>query len=81
MANIQARRGVVKVPRRKRRIGVGELHRQLRGVWFDERRASALRDEAPAVSKDSGRVMRAQAERPKIIRRRRPVLSYKGTGA
>jgi tRNA-splicing ligase RtcB (3'-phosphate/5'-hydroxy nucleic acid ligase) len=50
-------------------------------VWFDERRASALRDEAPAVSKDSGRVMRAQAERPKIIRRRRPVLSYKGTGA
>jgi tRNA-splicing ligase RtcB len=65
----------------RRRIGVRELHRQLRGVWFDERRANALRDEAPGAYKDIGRVMRAQAELTKIVRRLRPVLSYKGAGS
>ena len=64
----------------RRRIGAGELRRQLRGVWFDERRADALRDEAPAAYKDIGRVMRAQSELTKIVRRLRPVLSYKGAG-
>lgn len=62
----------------RRRIGVGELRRQLRGVWFDERRADALRDEAPAAYKDVGRVMRAQSELTRIVRRLRPLLSYKG---
>ena len=65
----------------RRRIGVRELHRQLRGVWFDERRANALRDEAPGAYEDIGRVMRAQAELTKIVRRLRPVLSYKGAGS
>jgi tRNA-splicing ligase RtcB len=64
----------------RRRIGVSELRRQLRGVWFDERRADALRDEAPAAYKEVGRVMRAQAELTRIVRRLRPVLSYKGAG-
>lgn len=64
----------------RRRIGAGELRRQLRGVWFDERRTDALRDEAPAAYKDIGRVMRAQSELTKIVRRLRPVLSYKGAG-
>jgi tRNA-splicing ligase RtcB (3'-phosphate/5'-hydroxy nucleic acid ligase) len=64
----------------RRKIGAGELRRQLRGVWFDERRADALRDEAPAAYKDIGRVMRAQSELTKIVRRLRPVLSYKGAG-
>jgi tRNA-splicing ligase RtcB len=64
----------------RRRIGVAELRRQLRGVWFDERRADALRDEAPAAYKDIGRVMRAQSELTRIVRRLRPVLSYKGAG-
>jgi tRNA-splicing ligase RtcB (3'-phosphate/5'-hydroxy nucleic acid ligase) len=63
-----------------RRIGVGELRRQLRGVWFDERRADALHDEAPGAYKDVGRVMRAQAELTRIVRRLRPLLSYKGAG-
>jgi tRNA-splicing ligase RtcB len=62
----------------RRRVGVAELRRQLRGVWFDERRADALRDEAPAAYKDIGRVMRAQSELTRIVRRLRPVLSYKG---
>jgi len=65
----------------RRRIGVGELRRQLKDVWFDERRANALRDEAPGAYKDIGRVMRAQAELTKIVRRLRPVLSYKGAGS
>jgi tRNA-splicing ligase RtcB len=65
----------------RRRIGVGELRRQLQGVWFDERRANALRDEAPGAYKDIGRVMRAQAELTKIVRRLRPILSYKGAGS
>jgi tRNA-splicing ligase RtcB len=64
----------------RRRIGVGELRRQLRGVWYDARRADALRDEAPGAYKDIGRVMRAQSELTRIVRRLRPVLSYKGAG-
>jgi tRNA-splicing ligase RtcB (3'-phosphate/5'-hydroxy nucleic acid ligase) len=62
----------------RRRIGVEELRRQLRGVWFDERRADALRAEAPGAYKEIGRVMRAQAELTKIVRRLRSILSYKG---
>jgi tRNA-splicing ligase RtcB (3'-phosphate/5'-hydroxy nucleic acid ligase) len=41
----------------------------------------ALRDEAPGAYKDIGRVMRAQAELTKIVRRLRAVLSYKGAGS
>jgi tRNA-splicing ligase RtcB len=62
----------------RRRIGVEELRRQLRGVWFDQRRADALRAEAPGAYKEIGRVMRAQAELTKIVRRLRSILSYKG---
>ena len=62
----------------RRRIGVEELRRQLRGVWFDERRADALRAEARGAYKEIGRVMRAQAELTKIVRRLRSILSYKG---
>jgi tRNA-splicing ligase RtcB len=63
-----------------RRIGVGALRRQLRGAWFDERRADALRDETPGAYEDVDRVMRAQAELTRIVRRLRPLLSYKGAG-
>jgi tRNA-splicing ligase RtcB len=64
----------------RRRIGVGELRRKLREVWFDERRADGLRDEAPSAYKDVRRVMRAQSELTRIVRRLRPLLSYKGAG-
>jgi RNA-splicing ligase RtcB len=47
---------------------------------FDERRADALRDEAPGAYKDVGRVMRAQSELTRIVRRLEPVPSYKGAG-
>ena len=55
-----------------------QLHRQLDSVWFDHRRADALRDEAPAAYKDIRAVMRAQRELTRIERELRPVLSYKG---
>jgi tRNA-splicing ligase RtcB len=66
------------VPRPAAASGFTELRRQLRGVWFDERRADGLRDEAPGAYKDVGRVMRAQSELTRIVCRLRPVLSYKG---
>jgi tRNA-splicing ligase RtcB len=61
-----------------KRIGVKTLERELRGVWFDHRRAAALRDEAPSAYKDIHAVMRAQRELTKIERSLRPLLCYKG---
>lgn len=60
------------------RIRVRELEAQMRGVWFDERRARQLVDEAPAAYKDIGRVMKAQRDLTKIVARLRPVLNHKG---
>lgn len=62
----------------RRRIAASELERQMRGVWFDHRATELLRDEAPAAYKDIGAVMRAQRELTAVVRRLRPVLSYKG---
>lgn len=60
------------------RIPARQLEREMRGVWFDHRRAGTLRDEAPSAYKDIHAVMRAQRELTRIERRLRPVLSYKG---
>lgn len=62
----------------RRRVGASELVRQMRGVWFDHRAAELLRDEAPSAYKDVGAVMRAQRELTAVVRRLRPVLSFKG---
>ena len=62
-----------------REIGERQLLREMRGVWFDERQANKLRDEAPSAYKDIFAVMRAQRELTQIARRLAPVLSYKGT--
>ena len=61
----------------RRTISSRDLARQLDGVAWDHRRADALRDEAPAAYKDIGQVMRAQRDLVRIIRRLRPLLSYK----
>ena len=61
----------------RRRVSPRDLVRQLDGVAWDHRRADILRDEAPAAYKDIQRVMRAQGELVRIIRRLRPLLSYK----
>jgi tRNA-splicing ligase RtcB len=52
--------------------------REMTGVWFDHRRTSQLRDEAPSAYKDIREVMRAQRELIRIERELRPLLSYKG---
>ncbi len=51
--------------------------REVQGVWFDQRLAERLREEAPSAYKDIGAVMRAQHELVRIVRRLRPVLVYK----
>ncbi|MBV8728632.1 MAG: RtcB family protein [Acidobacteriia bacterium] len=55
-----------------------ELHRQMKGVWYDFRVAEKLRDEAPSAYKDIRAVLRAQKDMVKITRTLRPVLNYKG---
>jgi tRNA-splicing ligase RtcB len=50
----------------------------MRGVWFDPRLINQLRDEAPSAYKDARKVMRAQADLTRIVRKLRPVLCYKG---
>jgi tRNA-splicing ligase RtcB len=62
----------------RRRISVRELTERLRGVWFDRGIAERLRDESPDAYKDIDKVMRAQTELTRIVRRVRPRLSYKG---
>jgi tRNA-splicing ligase RtcB len=55
-----------------------QLHRQVRTVWFDHRRAAALREEAPSAYRDIHAVMRAQKSLTRKTRELRPLLSYKG---
>ncbi len=61
-----------------RMIGIHQLQREMRGVWFDHRHAVRLVDEAPSAYKDIGAVMRAQRELTRIDRELQPLLSYKG---
>ena len=63
----------------RRKFSPKLLQSQMKGVWFDQRRAGRLTDEAPGAYKDIGKVMRAQKELTKIVRKLRPLLSYKGT--
>jgi tRNA-splicing ligase RtcB len=60
------------------KIGRRQLMREMQGVWFDQRHADALRDEAPSAYKDIYRVMRVQKELTRVVRELRPILSYKG---
>ncbi|MEI8381746.1 MAG: RtcB family protein [Planctomycetota bacterium] len=62
----------------RKSISRHELNQQMKGIWFDQRRADAIRDEAPSAYKDIHRVMRAQRELTRIIRELKPILAYKG---
>jgi tRNA-splicing ligase RtcB len=62
----------------RRTLSAGDVTRQLRGVWFDHRLAACLREEAPSAYKDIDAVVRAQRELVRVVRRLRPVLSFKG---
>lgn len=63
----------------RRAITTKALEKQMQGVWFDHRLENSLREEAPAAYKDIHKVLRAQRELTKTVRRLRPLLSYKGT--
>ena len=60
------------------KISTKSLLKQMNGVYFDMRKAPRLRDEAPDAYKDIHAVMRAQKKLVRIVRRLRPVFSYKG---
>jgi tRNA-splicing ligase RtcB len=62
----------------RRQLSARDVLRELRGVLFDHRMASALREEAPSAYKDIDQVLRAQHELVRIVRRLRPVLCFKG---
>ncbi len=62
----------------RRHVSGRALEAQMAGTWFDVRLAERLRDEAPSAYKDIGAVMRAQRDLTRIVRRLRPLLSYKG---
>ena len=62
----------------RRRVGLRRLRGEMRGVWFEERLAHRLREEAPGAYKDIGEVMRAQKPLVRIERRLWPRLVYKG---
>lgn len=62
----------------RRRISRTQLFGDIEGVWFDHRLTQRLREEAPAAYKDIGKVMRAQRELTRVVRRLEPVLVYKG---
>jgi tRNA-splicing ligase RtcB len=55
------------------------LRQQMTGIWFDHRFENLLREETPLAYKDIQTVMRAQRKLVRIVRKLRPVLSYKGT--
>ena len=61
----------------RRRIGAKDVCRQLDNIHFDPSILDALREEAPAAYKDVRKVMEAQRDLVKIVRRLRPVVSYK----
>jgi tRNA-splicing ligase RtcB (3'-phosphate/5'-hydroxy nucleic acid ligase) len=62
----------------RHRVTVRDLERDTEGVWLDRRKARLLLDEAPGAYKDITKVMGAQRDLTRIVRRLRPVMSYKG---
>jgi len=62
----------------RRRISMRQLVDQVGALWFDHRRADALRDEAPGAYKDVRKVMRAQRELTRVVGVLEPRLVFKG---
>ncbi len=63
----------------RRRISRHAFERQTEDVWLDRRKTVGLIEEAPGAYKDIDEVMAAQRELTRILRRLRPVVSFKGT--
>jgi len=62
----------------RRALSAKDVVRELRGVWFDHRLTTGLREEAPSAYKDIDVVLRAQHELVRIVRWLRPGLCFKG---
>jgi tRNA-splicing ligase RtcB len=62
----------------RRQISVQRLERELGNVWCDRRRLRQLRDEAPSAYQDIEKVIQAQRDLVRVVRRLRPLLTYKG---
>jgi tRNA-splicing ligase RtcB len=62
----------------RRTLSAKDVARELRGIWFDHRLATGLREEAPSAYKDVDAVLRAQRDLVRVVRRLRPVLCFKG---
>ncbi len=60
-------------------IGLRQFERELGAVWCDRRRLPRLRDEAPSAYRDIEKVMQAQRDLVRVVRRLSPVLNYKGS--
>ena len=63
----------------RRKVSTKRLVSQMGHVWFDHRKSSLLRDEAPEAYKDVRKVMRSQKELVRIVSDRQPILSFKGS--
>jgi tRNA-splicing ligase RtcB len=63
----------------RRALSARDVSRELRRVFYDHRRSASLREEAPSAYKDVDAVLRAQAELVRVVRRLRPLLSFKGS--
>ena len=53
------------------------MRQEMKGMWYDHRLAPRLVEEAPGAYKDITKVMRAQGDLTRILRKLRPILSYK----
>lgn len=64
----------------KRVISAADVRRQMKNVAFEEWKDAQLRDEAPGVYRDLTQVLKAQKSLVKVLRRVRPVVSFKASG-
>src|SRR5262249_43509102 len=62
----------------RQKVSSKDFAQQVGKLWYDHRRTSSLREEAPAAYKNIRQVMKAQRDLTRIVRELRPLLTYKG---
>jgi tRNA-splicing ligase RtcB len=62
----------------RRRVRLDNARRAMREVHYQIDDPSSFREECPEAYKDVRAVLRAEADLTRIVRRLRPILSYKG---
>ena len=62
----------------RRNISRRQFEIDMQNIGFDKNRLHALVDESPRAYKNIDKVMRAQKDLVKQVRRLRPILNYKG---